>query len=254
MCMAVAGGLNLLSGTGMVAVGAAAVYVWRRHAGAGYFLLGAVFWAAAIALKIALDLTVSPSLKAMLPQTLAGVLALGLYYGLRTGILESGIPWGAARLARLKPTFGQAVAIGIGAGAAEAVTLGALSLLTVLAFILAPGLVEAYPPATQAALRLQFSLPFIPLPVWERLFALFCHVFAMVLALYALRAGWRWLALSIGFMALLDGALIPLLVYVTTRTYLDNLVIEAFVGAMGAASIAGLFILRGLYDRHAPQA
>jgi hypothetical protein len=60
--------------------------------------------------------------------------------------------------------------------------------------------------------------------------------------------------MSIAFMTLLDGALIPLLVYVTMRTYLDNLVIEAFVGAAGAASIAGLFILRGLYDRHAPQA
>lgn len=249
-----AGWLNLLSGAGMIAVGAVAVYGWRRRAGAGYFLFGAVSWAAAIALKIALDLTVTAPLKGLLPETLTGILALGLYYGLRTGFFESGLPWAAARLAKLKPTFGQAVAIGIGAGAAEAIALGLLSLLNVLVFILVPGLIDAYPSSTQAALQLQFSLPFIPVPVWERLFTLFCHVFAMALAMYALRAGWRWLALSIAFMALLDGALIPLLVYVTTRTYLDNLVIEAFVGVAGAVSIAGLFILRGLYDRHAPQA
>jgi hypothetical protein len=248
------GWLNLLSGAGMIAVGAAAVYLWRRRAGVEYFLFGAVFWAAAIAVKIALDLTVTPSLKALLPPTLTGVLTLGLYYGLRTGIFESGIPYGAARLAKLKPTFSQAVAIGIGAGAAEAIALGALSLLSVGAFILVPGLLESRSPATQAALQLQFSLPFLPVHVWERLFALFCHVFAMALAMYALRVGWRWLGLSIAFMALLDGALIPLLVYVTTRTYLDNLVIEAFVGAMGAVSIAGLFILRDLYEKHAPQA
>jgi hypothetical protein len=248
------GWLNLLSGAGMIVVGAIAVYSWRQRAGIEYFLFGAVFWAAAIAVKIALDLTVTPSLTALLPHAVSGVLVLGLYYGLRTGLFESGLPCVAVRLAKLAPTFDQAVAIGIGAGAAEAIALGALSLSNVLAFILLPGLIDTYPPATQAALQLQFSLPFLPLPVWERLFTLFCHVFAMTLAMYAVRAGWQWLGLSIAFMALLDGALILLLVYVTTRTYVDNLAIEAFVGAMGLVSIAGLFILRSLYDRHAPQA
>ncbi|HEY3272727.1 MAG TPA: YhfC family glutamic-type intramembrane protease [Methanocella sp.] len=252
--MSMVGWLNLLSGTGMIAVGAIAVYVWRRRAGAGYFLLGAVSWAAAIAVKIAMDLTVTPSLKAFLPHALSGVLVLGLYYGLRTGLFESGFPYAAARVAKLAPTFDQAIAAGIGAGAAEAIVLGLLSLLNVLTFILMPGLIGTYPPATQASLQLQFSLPFLPIPVWERLFALFCHVFAMALAMYALRAGWQWLGLSIAFMTLLDGALIPLLVYVTLQTYVDNLLIEAFVGAMGLVSVAGLFILRGIYDRHAPQA
>jgi uncharacterized membrane protein YhfC len=248
------GWLNLLSGAGMIAVGAVAVYGWRRRADAVYFLFGAVSWAVAIAVKIALDLTVTPAFKALLPETLTGILVLGLYYGLRTGFFESGIPWAAARLAEMRPTFDQAVAVGIGAGAAEAIVLGLLSLLNVLVFILVPGLIDTFSPATQAALQLQLSVPFIPVPVWERLFTLFCHVFAMALAMYSLRAGWLWLALSIAFMALLDGALIPLLVYVTTRTYIDNLVIEVFVGVMGLISIAGLFILRGLYDRHAPQA
>jgi len=252
--MSMVGWINLLSGAGMIAVGAIAVYAWRRRAGAGYFLFGAVFWAAAIAVKIAMDLTVTPSLKELLPHAVSGVLVLGLYYGLRTGLFESGFPYAAARLAKLVPTFDQAVAVGIGAGAAEAIVLGVLSLSNVLIFILVPGLIDTYPPATQASLQLQFSLPFVPIPVWERLFTLFCHVFAMALAMYAVRAGWRWLGLSIAFMALLDGALIPLLVYVTTRTYADNLIIEAFVGAMGLVSIAGLFMLRGIYDRHAPQA
>jgi hypothetical protein len=195
------GWLNLLSGAGMIAVGAVAVYGWRRRADAVYFLFGAVSWAVAIAVKIALDLTVTPSFKAFLPQTLAGILVLGLYYGLRTGFFESGIPRAAARLAKLKPTFDQAVAIGIGAGAGEAIMLGLLSMLSVPTPILVPGLIDSFTPATQAALQLQFSLPFIPVPVWERLFTLFCHVFAMALAMYAPRAGWRWLALSIAFMA-----------------------------------------------------
>ena len=157
--MSMVGWLNLLSGAGMIAVGAVAVYGWRRRADAVYFLFGAVSWAVAIAVKIALDLTVTPAFKALLPETLTGVLVLGLYYGLRTGFFESGIPWAAARLAKMRPTFDQAVAVGIGAGAAEAIVLGLLSLLNVLVFILVPGLIDTFSPATQAALQLQFSRP-----------------------------------------------------------------------------------------------
>ncbi len=253
--MSMVGWLNLLSGAGMIAVGAIAIYAWRKRAGIEYFLFGAVFWAAAIAVKVALDLTVTPQLNGLLPYPLvSSVILMGLYFGLRTGVFESGIPYVTARLAKLAPGFDQAVAIGIGAGAAEAFILGAASMMNVTALILVPGLIDSYPSATQAALELQFSLPFIPLPIWERLFTLFCHVFAMVLAMYALRAGWKWLCLSIAFMALLDGALIPLLVYVTTKTYAGNLIIEAFVGAMGIASIVGLYIMRGIYERQVSQA
>lgn len=238
----------------MIAVGAAAVWLWRKRAGPEYFLYGTIFWAAAIAVKITMDLAVTPQLKALLPPAFSGTLILSLYYGLRTGIFESGIPFAAARLAKMAPTFDQAAAVGIGSGAAEAVVLGALSLVNVLAFILLPGLIASYPPGTQAALQLQSSLAFVPIPVWERLFTLFCHVFGTVLALYALRAGWRWLGLSILFMTLLDGVAVLMLVYVTTRTYAGNVVIEAFVGAMGLVSIAGLYVLKGRYDKHARQA
>jgi uncharacterized membrane protein YhfC len=249
------GWINLLSGAGMIAVGAVAVFAWRKRAGIEYFLFGAVFWAAAIAIKIAMDLTITPQLNDLLPYTtISGIVLMSLYFGLRTGVFESGIPYVAVRLAKLKPDFNRAVAIGIGAGAAEAIFLGALSMINVLAYILVPGLIESYPQATQDALQMQLSLAFIPIPVWERLFTLFCHVFAMVLAMYAVRAGWKWLGLSILFMTLLDGMIIPLLIYVTTETYVDNLIIEAFVGLMGIVSIAGLYFMRGIYDRHAPQA
>ncbi|HUL61779.1 MAG TPA: YhfC family glutamic-type intramembrane protease [Methanocella sp.] len=245
---------NLLTGIGMIAVGLAAVFLWRRRAGFEYFWFGAMLWAVAIAIKLAMDFTVSPQLKGLVPASFLGVLALGLYYGLRTGIFESGIPYVAFRLAGKAPTFDQAVAVGIGAGAAEAIVLGLLSLLSVTAFILMPGLVSSYPPDTQATLQMQFSPAFVPVPIWERLFTLFCHVFAMALALLAVRAGPRWLLLSVAFMALLDGMLIPLLQYVTTRTYVDNLVIEAYVGAMGLVAIAGLFWLKKRYSAYVPQA
>jgi hypothetical protein len=251
--------LNLLSGAGMIAVGAIAVYAWRRRAAAEFFLFGAVFWAAAIAVKVAMDLTMTVPFRDRLPPALAGALALGLYYGLRTGILESGIPYVVARASRLKPTFDQAVAVGIGFGAAEAILLGFGSLASVLAFILSPAIISSYPPDTQDVLRLQFSLWFIPIPVWERLFTLINHVFATVLALYAARAGAglagkKWLALSMAIGVVVDGAIFWFAYFIPSSSVAYILALEAFVAAVGLASIAGLFILRGQYDWHAPQA
>ncbi len=248
------GWLNLLSGAGMIAVGAIAVYCWRRRAGAEYFLFGALFWMAAIAVKLAMDFTVTAPFRELLPHTLAGALIVGLYYGLRTGLFESGIPYLSARLARMKPAFDQAVAIGIGFGAAEAILLGFSSLANVLLFITLPNLVSSYPQATQDALQMQFSLVFIPIPVIERMTVLFCHVFATVLALYAIRAGWKWLALSMAIGLLLDGSIFWFGWFIPSSSFAYTVVLEAFVAAIGVASLYGLYRLKERYDSHVLQA
>jgi hypothetical protein len=254
MWMSMVGWINLLSGAGMIAVGAIAVYIWRRRAGAEYFLFGAVFWMAAIAIKIAMDLTVTVPFRELLPHTLAGGLTVGLYYGLRTGIFESGIPYLSARTAHLKTTFDQAVAIGIGFGAAEAILLGFGSLANVLLFIMMPELIESYPQATQDALQMQLSLAFIPIPVWERLFTLINHVFATVLALYAIRAGWKWLALSMAIGVIIDGSIFWFAYFIPSSSLAYTVALEAFVGAIGVVSLYGLYRLKKRYDTHAPQA
>ena len=237
-------GLNLLSGAGMIAVGIAALWVWRRRAPAEYFLYGAVFWAAAIGVKVIMDLTVTAPLARLLPPGLAGAAALGIYYGMRTGLLESGIPYGAARATRLPLDFDRAVAVGLGFGATEAILLGAASLLNTIIFIAVPGYIGSLPPDTQAALLEQLTLKFIPVPIVERLFTLSCHAFATALALYAVGAGRRWLALSIGLKTILDGAL-PLFSYcLAPFGFADYLLIEAYVAAIGIASLAGLLWLR----------
>jgi uncharacterized membrane protein YhfC len=248
------GWLNLLSGAGMIAVGAIAVYLWRRRAGAEYFLFGALFWMAAIAVKLVMDFTVTVPFRELLPHTLAGALVVGLYYGLRTGLFESGIPYLSAHIARLKPTFGQAVAIGIGFGAAEAILLGFGSLVNVLIFIILPNLISSYPLATQDALQMQFSLMFIPIPVIERLSVLFCHIFATVLALYAISAGRKWLALSMAIGVLLDGSIFWFAYFIPSSSFAYTVVLEAFVAVIAAASIAGLYLLKERYDAHVLQA
>ena len=248
------GWLNLLSGAGMIAVGAIAVYLWRRRAGAEYFLFGAVFWLAAIIIKVAMDLTVTAPFRELLPHTLAGALALGLYYGLRTGIFESGIPYTAVRITRMRPTFSQAVAVGIGFGAAEAMLLGLGSLLNVLIFVLSPDYISSLPQATQDALQVQFSWWFIPIPAIERLTTLINHVFATVLALYAVRSGWKWLGLSVLIGVVIDGSIFWLAWFVPSSSIAYTIILEAFVAAVAIVSIYGLFWLKKRYDRHAPQA
>lgn len=248
------GWLNLLSGAGMIAVGAIAIFLWRKRAGAEFFLFGAIFWVAAIAIKVIMDFTVTAPFRGLLPQTLAGVLILGLYYGLRTGIFESGIPYVATRVARMAPTFDQAVAIGIGFGAAEAILLGFSSLANVLAFMTIPGMPESYPQATQDLLQMQFSLAFIPVPVWERLFTLINHVFATVLALYAIKAGWKWLGLSALIGVVIDGSIFWLAWFVPSSSVAYTVILELFVAAVGLVSIYGLYRLKKRYDTRVHQA
>lgn len=238
----------------MIAVGAIAIYLWRRRAGAEYFLFGALFWMAAIAVKLVMDFTMTVPFRDLLPHTLAGTLTVGLYYGLRTGLFESGIPYITARVARLRPTFGQAVAIGIGFGAAEAILLGFGSLANVLLFIVLPDLISSYPQATQDTLQMQFSLAFIPIPVIERLSVLFCHIFATVLALYAIRAGWKWLALSMMIGVLLDGSIFWFGYFIPSSSFAYTAVLEAFVAVTAVASIAGLYVLKKRYDTHVLEA
>ncbi|OPY25787.1 MAG: hypothetical protein A4E28_02925 [Methanocella sp. PtaU1.Bin125] len=248
------GWLNLLSGAGMIAVGAIAIYLWRRRAGIEYFLFGALFWIAAIAIKIAMDLTVSAPFRELLPHTLIGALIIGLYYGLRTGLFESGIPYLSARLARMRLTFDRAVAVGIGFGAAESILLGFQSMANVLFFIMVPGIISSYPQATQDALQMQLSLAFIPVPVWERLFTTISHVFVTALALYAIRAGWKWLALSMAIGLMLDGSIFWVAYFIPSASLAYTVVLEAFVGVIGAASLYGLFWLKKRYDSHVLEA
>lgn len=238
----------------MIAVGAIAIYLWRKRAGVEYFLFGALFWIAAIAVKIAMDFTVTVPFRELLPHTLAGALIVGLYYGLRTGLFESGIPYLSARIARLKPDFGRAVAIGIGFGAAESILLGFSSLANVLVFIALPELIGSYPQATQDVLEMQLSLTFIPIPIWERLFTTISHVFVTTLALYAIRAGWKWLALSMAIGVLLDGSIFWIGYFIPSSSVTYTVVLEAIVAAIGLASLYGLYLLKKRYDTHVLEA
>lgn len=248
--------INLLSGLGMIAVGAGAMayWYWKRRVNPAYFLIGGVLWAAAIAIKVIMDLTISAALvtqATIIFVPLAASVVLGLYYGLRTGILESGLSWLAVRYTKLsKSGFDEAVALGIGFGGTEAVLLGVLSLIAVGTMLLMPGVAATLPASTLE----QFSLIMVPVPIVERLFTLFCHVFATVLVVYAARLReLKWLGLSIAYKTLLDGML-PVSNYLLSGmgTLGRVRLIELFIIAMGFVGLVGLFWIRKMWPGRAP--
>ncbi len=210
----------LLSGIGMILVGILVPLWWQRRtkAGANYFLWGAGVWVVAIAIKIVMDYTITPVLNASVQSygLLSIFVVMGLYLGLRTGILESGLSYVFMIKTRLKNmNYKQAVAFGIGFGAVEALFLGATSFINVLMFILFPQIISMLPEATQTVLLSQLnSSTWIVLgPVIERIAILFIHVFSTLLVVYAIKGKKiSYLIISILFKTLVDG-IIPWLVY-----------------------------------------
>lgn len=210
----------LLSGIGMILVGILIPLYWKRktHVGLNYFLWGAGVWVIAVAVKIAMDYTITQPLRISLEPygLLTVLLVMGLYVGLRTGVLESGFSYLAILKTRLKEmSYKQGIAFGIGFGSIEALFLGITSFLNILMFVLFPDIITMLPETFQAVIisQLNASSWIIFGPIIERIFIVFIHVFSTLLVLYAVRKkAMGYLVLSILFKTLVDG-IIPWLVY-----------------------------------------
>lgn len=242
--------LNYLPGIGMLAVGIGAIVIWfllkgRRPVYFKYYIFGAIFWVIAIVPKYVMDYTVTRPIENVLLASLslfAVAIALALYYGLRTGFFESGFTYLIVKYTGLgKMSFNEAVALGIGFGGIEAIYTCVLWLQ------------ESGP---------LFTTPQDPLSyigVWERLFTLFCHVFAVVLVVYAVKLGdRRWLWLSIAYKALIDGPLVFLLVLQSGGLIGGGLTVtaiaESLVTVLGILGLIGLYWIDKKYGGGAPDA
>ena len=241
--------LNYLPGIAMLAVGFGTAALWyiikrAKPIMALYFLLGALLWAVAIAPKYLLDYTITTPAYVFLAQYFAPVvmlILLSLYVGLRTGFFESGFSYLILKYAGIaqRMGFNEAVMAGIGFGGMEAIFFGAQWLLGANFLFVVP------------------DNPLSYLGAFERLFALFCHVFATVLVVYAInRKDLRMLWLSIAYKTVLDASIYPFQ-YVFGKGLEGSLILEGFVAVMGVLGLLGLYWMSKKYaggPRVAPEA
>jgi uncharacterized membrane protein YhfC len=192
----------LINSLGMLAVGFGSVVIWRSVSGAGIrsFGLGALLWAAAVPPKLAVFWLTSAHVigcfKEYLPYPFF-IAAAGTFVGCVGSVFEVGIIWIAARIwPGLGRDAGRAIAIGIGAGAFEAVLLGLVPLLGALAIAAsiedAEEIRRALQPATTTPL-------FCLLGPAERLVALLVHSASRTLVLLGVAKGKQLMTCS-GFL------------------------------------------------------
>ncbi|MCK9314683.1 MAG: YhfC family glutamic-type intramembrane protease [Spirochaetia bacterium] len=170
----------IITGKLMVLVGALALLFWRRRTRVAwtYFGIGAALWAVGVALKFgwafAFNKSILVDINRALPEPAAWV-AGALYVGLLTGVFEIGVTILAAkRWPFLSQNSERAIAVGIGAGAFEAIILGLVAALASLTS------------GTQAAAAGSVSLIF--LPAVERILALLCHASSRAMVFFAVAA------------------------------------------------------------------
>lgn len=178
----------LVSGVGMVMVGAVAALLWWwiSRAEFRWFAVGIGLWVVAVAIKVGIALLsngpVITFLEAHLPHWLYVTLG-GLYVGVESSLCEIGLTLLLVLLWRAPGRdAGTATAVGAGAGAFEAILLGVSAVAAGLVF----GYVD-HPEVTKAAeaarkLQDATQLTWLIGPA-ERVLAILCHMSSRTLVL-----------------------------------------------------------------------
>jgi hypothetical protein len=207
---------QVASGALMMLIALAAVLTWWFHCRVQWrwFWAGAGIWTVGVALKFAVALPVNPVLFGKGGHAVGWKLCIGATYcGLMTGVFEIGITLAAALVwRRLAAEPARAVAVGLGAGAFEALLLGLAACAGSLV-ALASGQTE---PVLKSLAGIGAHTPLLWLagPV-ERVIAILAHTASRVLVLRAVAgrrclgfwAGFGWLSAvdSLAGVALLTG-------------------------------------------------
>lgn len=239
----------ILGPSGMVAVGVLSIVFWIRRSRVSlrYFLWGGIMWAVAIVSKIIMDYTVTPPLSSTLVSSfgiVGGLVVIGIYVGLRTGLLECGFTYLATdRTGLKKASSDEATAFGVGFGAAEAILIGLPSLVQLVSFITNPSLIDMIPPDLREAVLAQLDTPtlFVFAPILERAFTLFAHVFTALLVFASVKQRrFQLFLLAFIYKSVLD-AVAPYMQWVLSSSYSVATVylLEGWVVLMGAFGFIG---------------
>jgi len=247
----------------MVAVGLAAIVHWRRRTGAPLrlFYQGGLWWGLAMAPKFLMDIYITPSLSYWVFNRfglVAVLLGMGLYVGLRTGLLESAAVLLAFKREGLNDlNVDEAVAFGIGFGALEAIFLGVPSLIQIAAYNLYPSLVESLSLDQLMQLLVQLNAPtwVVGAPIIERGFTMLAHVYAILLVYKGVRdEDSRSVLMAVAYKSALD-AMVPLMQWLLGSGGFGMVyVVEVWVVVMGLVGLWGSRrLMREMSDRGASE-
>jgi hypothetical protein len=201
----------VVPGLGQIVVALAAVVCWYLVSGvrARWFLAGAALWAVAVALKVLcarqIDKPVIEFLHAHLPSYPVFVTCGGLFTGVESSLFEMGVTMlGVLIWPSLGHGAGRAIAIGVGAGAIEALLLGIYSLVVGLGkFAGSNG-----PPTPKEKIAIEENatpLFWLVAPV-ERTIAILCHASSRAMVLLgAVYGNCDMIFWGVVLFALLDG-------------------------------------------------
>jgi uncharacterized membrane protein YhfC len=196
---------QVVSGGLIIVVALAAVLWWKRgsHVEWRWFWAGAAIWTVGVALKFAVAMPLNPLLVGKGGPPRAGLVVGIIYCGLMTGVFEIGVTLAAGLLwKRLADAPGRAVAVGLGAGAFEALMLGFAALAGSLAALVA-GEQDTVASAV-SVYSTHTSLLWLAGPV-ERVFSIAAHTAARVLVLEAVaRRKWLGFWAGFGWLSLMD--------------------------------------------------
>ena len=202
--------LFLIPGPAMVLVALGSAIYWKRRSRTKWrwFWAGAGIWTVGVALKIASDVIFSQAIlqwfEGIMPRV-PYILVGGGYVGVHSAVFEIGITLAAALIWRaMARDANRAVAVGVGAGAFEALLLGVAVFVGILAAL-------SGKPGTEAALAAAEGAALVTPLAWlvgpvERIIAILCHTSSRALVLLGV-AKRRWSFFWWGFMifAVLDG-------------------------------------------------
>jgi uncharacterized membrane protein YhfC len=190
--------LMLVSAIGMIAVGGVAVGIWRFSSRVPWrwFWVGAAVWTAGVALKFACAILLNKPILGALKTSLSSgaYLALGsVYIGILTGVFEIGVTLIAGLIWRgMARNAARGLAVGIGAGAFEAVLVGVAVLLSAIGCLVTTGPTQDQILAATTSATSVTPLFWLAGPI-ERVIALACHVASRALVLVGIARGkWGW--------------------------------------------------------------
>ncbi len=249
----------LLPGIGMVVVGVAAVIIWHRRGRTGLwfaFVVGALAWTLAVALKFAWAIPFNAPVKRGLEHVLPKIASDPLYWlyiGLLTGVLECGIALAFVLRTRLRrANWDAAMAFGIGFGATEAIALGLVSFLGLASAILFFDVLPADAKGKILASLGQAAgheITFISIPIIERLSTLLIHCFSCVLIVYGIRVRqWRWFWIAFFYKTTVDGLAAGSVLGWHVKQSLTKMVqFEGIVVLLAVFALVGLWFLRARF-------